>query len=76
VTCASCGCGDKFETERFETKINLRIHQAAGMNGEEFHLFGTNAGLFGLFASPALFRSNKRTAIVFFAWRSTRARIF
>jgi len=31
---------NKFETERFEAKINLRIHQAAGMNGQEFHLFG------------------------------------
>jgi hypothetical protein len=32
-------CGDKFETERFEPKINLRVHQTAGMNSQEFHLF-------------------------------------
>jgi hypothetical protein len=31
--------GNKFKTERFESKINLRVHQAAGMNREEFHLF-------------------------------------
>jgi hypothetical protein len=32
---------NKFETERFEAKINLRVHQAAGMNRQEFHLFRT-----------------------------------
>jgi hypothetical protein len=30
--------GNKFETERFETKVDLRVHQAAGMNREELHL--------------------------------------
>jgi len=45
------------------------------MNGEEFHLFGTNAGLFGLFASTALFRSNERTVIVF-SRGAQRARVF
>jgi hypothetical protein len=30
---------NKFKTERFEAKVNLRLHQAAGMNGQEFHLF-------------------------------------
>src|SRR5207249_5938062 len=33
--------GDQFETERFQTKINLRIHQAARMNREKFHLVRT-----------------------------------
>jgi hypothetical protein len=37
--------GDKFDAERFEPKINLRVHQAAGMNGQEFHLFGTDFSL-------------------------------
>ena len=41
-------CGDKFEAERFEAKINLRIHQAAGMNGQKFHLFDTTVDLFDL----------------------------
>jgi hypothetical protein len=31
--------GDKLQTERFKAKIDLRVHEAAGMNGEEFHLF-------------------------------------
>ena len=39
-------CGDKFEAERFEPKINLRIHQAAGMNGQKFHLFDATVDLF------------------------------
>ena len=38
--------GDKFEAERFEPKINLRIHQAAGMNGKKFHLFDATVDLF------------------------------
>ena len=38
VTGTARCCCDKFEAERFEPKINLRIHQAAGMNSEEFHL--------------------------------------
>jgi hypothetical protein len=41
-------CGDKFEAERFEPKINLRVHQAAGMDREEFHLVGTDFSLFNL----------------------------
>jgi hypothetical protein len=32
------GCGDEFQTKWFETKINLRIHQAAGMHRQEFHV--------------------------------------
>jgi hypothetical protein len=39
-------CGDKFEAERFEPKINLRVHQAAGMNGQKFHLFDATVDLF------------------------------
>ena len=42
----SRGRGDKLQTERFETKINLRVHEAAGMNGEEFHLFSKAIGPF------------------------------
>src|SRR4030095_3467678 len=38
VTCASCRCSNEFKAERFEPEINLRVHQAAGMNREEFHL--------------------------------------
>ena len=37
-------CGDKLQTEWFEAKINLRVHEAAGMNGEEFHLFSKAMG--------------------------------
>jgi hypothetical protein len=44
VTGAPRRRGNKFETERFEPKINLRVHQTAGMNGQEFHLFGTSIG--------------------------------
>jgi hypothetical protein len=46
VTSATRCCCDKFEAERFEPKINLRIHQAAGMNREEFHLFDATVDLF------------------------------
>jgi hypothetical protein len=45
VTSAPRGSSNKFKTERFETKIDLRVHQAAGMNREEFHLFNTSVGL-------------------------------
>jgi hypothetical protein len=38
VTGAPRRRSNKFETERFETKVDLRVHQAAGMNGEELHL--------------------------------------
>lgn len=41
VTGAPCRCGDKFESKRFESKIDLRVHQTAGMNREEFHSFLT-----------------------------------
>jgi hypothetical protein len=46
VTSPTRCCCDKFEAERFEPKINLRIHQAAGMNREEFHLFDATVDLF------------------------------
>jgi hypothetical protein len=38
VTGAPRRRSNKFKTERFEAKINLRVHQAAGMNSQEFHL--------------------------------------
>jgi hypothetical protein len=37
VTAMPRGSSNKFEAERFETKIDLRVHQAGGMNGQEFH---------------------------------------
>jgi hypothetical protein len=40
----SRGCSDKLQPERFETKINLRVHEATGMNGEEFHLLSEAMG--------------------------------
>jgi hypothetical protein len=50
---------NKFKTERFEAKINLRVHQAAGMNGEESHLLDPlfHRAMFGVcayFVNPAL----------------------
>jgi hypothetical protein len=39
VTGASCRCCNEFKAKRLEPKINLRVHQAAGMNGQKFHLF-------------------------------------
>ncbi len=47
---------NKFEPERFEAKINLRIHQAAGMNREEFHLFRTGVDLVELQKRLCLWR--------------------
>jgi hypothetical protein len=44
VTGPSRSRGDKLQTERFEAKINLRVHEATGMNGEEFHLFSEAMG--------------------------------
>jgi len=45
VTGAPRRRSNKFKTERFEAKINLRVHQAAGMNCEEFHLLKATVGL-------------------------------
>src|SRR4030095_13748417 len=39
VTAMPRGSSNKFEAERFETKIDLRIHQTAGMDGQKFHLY-------------------------------------
>src|SRR5262245_50227081 len=44
MTGAPSRSGYKFEAKRFEPKINLRVHQTAGMNGQEFHLFDTSIG--------------------------------
>jgi len=50
----------KFKTERFEAKINLRVHQAAGMNSEEFHLVDATVDLF----DPSEINSDSRNSDV------------
>jgi hypothetical protein len=58
VTSAAGCCGDKFEAERFEPKINLRIHQTAGMDREEFHLLSPviHRGMFDVRACLKIFQ--------------------
>jgi hypothetical protein len=56
MTSAPRSCGDQFKTERFETKVDLRVHQAAGMNREEFHWFGKIIDLFDSSASYFAYR--------------------
>ena len=54
VTGTALCCCDKFEAERLEPKINLRIHQTAGMNGQQFHLFRKGLNLADLSLEQAL----------------------
>jgi len=46
--------GHKLEPEWLQPKINLRIHQTAGMNREEFHFITVGRSLFKTILQKAL----------------------
>jgi hypothetical protein len=65
-----CG-GDEFEPEWLQPKINLRIHQTAGMNCQDFHFVTAGCGL----SKPILAQGNRQpNSFPFFAccWRCAR----
>jgi len=57
VTGAPRGSGNQLEAEWFEPKINPRVHQAAGVNGQEFHLLDIMVGLPDSFKTNSISRN-------------------